>query len=96
MTQSLPDDARLRAAEAQMRRALGLAASTQARSAPIHTTSAAYGSHRQRRRFVRDGDVPVLFARRNHQPDRETGTSKRDAARQAMQFHAATRELSER
>ena len=58
MTQSLPDDARLRATEAQMRRALGLAASTQARSAPIHTTSATYGSHRQRHRFVRDGDVP--------------------------------------
>ena len=96
MTQSLLDDARLRATEAQMRRALGLAASTQARSAPIHTTSATYGSHRQRRRFVRDGDVPVLFIRRNRQPDRETGTNKRDAARQAMQFHAATGELSDR
>ena len=96
MTQSLPDDARLRAAEAQMRRALGLAASTQARSAPIHTTSATYGSHRQRHRFVRDGDVPVLFIRRNRQPDRETGTNKRHAARQAMQFHAATGELFER
>jgi hypothetical protein len=96
MTQSVLDDARLRATEAQMRRALGLAASTQARSAPIHTTSATYGSHRQRRRFVRDGDVPVLFIRRNRQPDRETGTNKRDPARQAMQFHAATRELFER
>ena len=96
MTQSLPDYARPRATEAQMRRALGLAASTQARSAPIHTTSATYGSHRQRRRFVRDGDVPVLFIRRNRQPDRETGTNKRDAARQAMQFHAATGERSER
>jgi hypothetical protein len=94
MTQSLPDDARLPAAEAQMRRALGLAASTQARSTPTHTTSASYGSHRQRHRFVRDGDVPVLFLRRIHQPDRETGANKRDVARQAMQFHAATRELS--
>ena len=33
---------------------------------------------------------------RNRQPDRETGTNKRDAARQAMQFRAATRELPER
>jgi hypothetical protein len=93
MTQSLPDYERLRATETQMRRALGLA-STQARSAPIRTTSVTDGSQRQR--FVRDGDVPVLFIRRNRQPDRGTGTNKRDAARQAMQFHAATGERSER
>ena len=42
------------------------------------------------------GMFRVLFIRRNRQPDRETGTNKRDAARQAMQFHAATGELSER
>jgi hypothetical protein len=94
MAQSLPDYERLRATETQMRRALGLAASTLARSAPIHTPNATYGSHRQRHRFVREGDVPVFFIRRNHQPDRETGTDKRDAARQAIQFLAATGERS--
>ena len=96
MPQSQPDDARLRATEAQMRRALGLAASTQVRSTPIHSTSATYESHRQRHRFVRDGEVPVIFIRRNHQPDREADANKRDAAKRAMQFHAAAGELSER
>ena len=69
-----------------MRRALGLAASTQARSTPIHSTSATYGSHRQRHRFVRDGDVPVIFIRRNHQPDRKLDTSNRNDGKQVMQY----------
>ena len=96
MPEILPDYARLRATEAQMRRALGLAASTQARSTPIHSTSATYGSHRQRHRFVRDGDVPVIFIRRNHQPDRKLDTSNRNDGKHVMQAHAAGGELSER
>jgi hypothetical protein len=96
MPQSQPDDARLRATEAQMRRALGLAASTQVRSTPIHSTSATYESHRQRHRFVRDGEVPVTFIRRNRYPVGVPGTNQLDTARQSVQFHTAARELSER
>jgi hypothetical protein len=96
MSESIPEYARLRATEAQMRRALGLAASTQGRSTPIHSTSATYGSHRQRHRFIRDGEVPVTFIRRNRYPVGEPGTNQLDAARQAMQFHAAAGERSER
>ena len=95
MSESLHDYARLRATEAQMRRALGLAANTQVRSTPIHSTSAAYGSHRQRHRFVRDGEVPVTFVRRNRYPVDEPGTNQLDAARKAVQFHAAAEERSE-
>ena len=87
MTQSLPDDARLRAAEAQMRRALGLAAGTQRdprpfirRVRPMDRIDNGIGS------FVM-GMFRVFFLRRNHKPDRETGTNKRDATRQAMRFH---------
>jgi hypothetical protein len=74
-----------------MRRALGLTATTQVRSTPIHSTSATYGSHRQRHRFVRDGEVPVTFIRRNRYPVGKPGTNQLDAARQAMQFPAAAR-----
>jgi hypothetical protein len=96
MSESRLDDARLRATEAQMRRALGLAANTQVRSTPIHSTSATYEPHRQRHRFVRDGEVPVTFIRRNRYPVGVPGTNQLDAARQSMQFHAVARELSER
>jgi hypothetical protein len=81
MSESLHDDASLRATEAQMRRALGLAANTQVRSTPIHSTSATYGSHRQKHRFIRDGEVPVTFVRRNRYPVSELGTNQLDAAR---------------
>ena len=96
MSEFRPDYARLRATEAQMRRALGLAASTQVRSTPINSTSATYGSHRQRYRFIRDGEVPVTFIRRNRYPVREPGTNQLEAARKAVQSHAAGREFSER
>ena len=97
MSESRPDDARLRATEAQMRRALGLAANTQVRSTPIHSTSATYEPHRQRQhRFVRDGEVPVTFIRRNRYPVGVPGTHQLDAARQSVQFHAVAGELSER
>jgi hypothetical protein len=66
MPESQPDYAHLRATEAQMRRALGLAASTQVRSTPVHSEIATYEPHRQRHRFVRDGEVPVTFIRRGH------------------------------
>ena len=83
MPQFPPDHAHLGATEAQMRRALGLAANTQVRSAPIHSTSTTYGPHRQKHQFVRDGEVPVTFIRRNRYPDGEPGTNQLDAARQS-------------
>ena len=95
MSESSPDYARLRAREAQMRRALGLGANTQVRFTPTHSTSATYGSHRQNHRFVSDGEVPVTFIRRNRYPVGEPGTNQLNAARKAVQFHAAARELSE-
>jgi hypothetical protein len=94
MSESRHDYARLRATEAQMRRALGLPANTQVRSTPIQVTGATYGSHRQGRRFIGDGEVPVTFIRRNRYPVGEPGTL--DAARQAMQSSAAAGKHSKR
>jgi hypothetical protein len=89
MTDSPSDDSRLRATETQMRHALGLLGDTPPRS----STS---GSQPQRRRFVRDGEVPVTVIRRDHQPDGELGTNQLDAARQAVRSEAAARERAER
>ena len=49
-----------------------------------------------RRRFVRDGEVPVTVIRRDHQPDVEPGTNQLDAARQAIRSEAMAREWAER
>ena len=89
MTDSPSDDARLRATETQMRHALGLRGGSSSRS----STS---GSQPQRRRFVRDGEVPVTVIRRDHQPDGEHGANQLDAARQAVRSEAAARERAER
>jgi hypothetical protein len=89
MTDSPSDDSRLRATETQMRHALGLHGGP-----PTRTTTS--GSQPQRRRFVRDGEVPVTVIRREHQPDREAGTNQLDAARQAVQSEAGVRERAER
>jgi hypothetical protein len=89
MTDSPSDDARLRATEAQMRHALGLRGGSSSRSSIS-------GSQPQRRRFVRDGEVPVTVIRRDHQPNREHGANQLDAARQAVRSEAAARERAER
>jgi membrane protein involved in colicin uptake len=89
MTDSPPDDARLRATETQMRNALGLRGDTPPRSS-------ASGSQPQRRRFVRDGEVPVTVIRRDHQPDGEHGANQLDAARQAIRSEATAKERAER
>jgi hypothetical protein len=49
-----------------------------------------------RRRFVRDGEVPVTVIRRDHQPDAEHGINQLDAARQAVRSEAMARERAER
>jgi hypothetical protein len=88
MTDSPPDDARLRATETQMRHALGLRGNTPRTSAS--------GSPPQRHRFVRDGEVPVTVLRRDHQPDGDQGAKKLDAARQAIRSEATAKEHAER
>jgi hypothetical protein len=96
MTDNVPDDARLRSAEAQMRRALGLrgdAPPAESNHQPATLTS---GSLSQRRRFVRDGEVPVTVVRREHHHDGEPGTNQLEAARQAIRSQAAATERAER
>jgi hypothetical protein len=89
MTDSSSDDARLRATETQMRHALGLRGGSSSRTSIS-------GLQPQRRRFVRDGEVPVTVLRRDHQPAGEHGANQLDAARQAVQSEAAARERAER
>ena len=93
MIDSLSDDARLRATEAQMRRALGLhsASSTQDRPVPPPTSPGA--SSPQRQRFVRDGEVPVSVIRRDQNDG--ANTNKLDAARQALREQIEARERAE-
>ena len=79
-----------------MRNALGLRGNTPSRSTADHPMTSASGSQPQRRRFVRDGEVPVTVIRRDHQPDVEPGTNQLDAARQAIRSEAMARERAER
>jgi uncharacterized protein with LGFP repeats len=96
MTDSPPDDARLRATEAQMRRALGLQGEASPRSEDEHLPNPTLGAHRLPRRFVRDGDVPVTVVRRDHHADGDASTNQLDAARQAVRAEAAARQHAER
>src|SRR5579872_2546851 len=87
------DDARLRATEAQMRRALGLGNATDARP---HTAPAApqHGSVvRPQRHFVRDGEVPVTVI---HRDESSSGTNQLEAARQTIRSLTAAKETAER
>ena len=93
MTDSLSDDERLRATEAQMRRALGLRNTSQTQAIPLPATPTASTSHPQRRRFVRDGEVPVSVIHRD-QGD-ASGTNALEAARQALREQVAAREHAE-
>jgi hypothetical protein len=77
-----------------MRRALGL--DRQSPRLPAHrslppTTS---GTHRSHRRFVRDGEVPVVVQNREHEGSAET--NKLDEAQQALREQIAAREQVER
>jgi hypothetical protein len=96
MTDSPPDDARLRSAEAHMRRVLGLRGDTQRHVATDYPATSTNGSHPQRRRFVRDGEVPVTVIHREPHPDGEPGSNHLQAARQALRSEAAAKERAER
>jgi DNA repair exonuclease SbcCD ATPase subunit len=90
MSEQSTDELRLRATEAQMRRALGLdntAPATVQNAHPIPSN----GSPTRRRQFVRDGEVPVTVV---HHDDHGT-TNKLEAARQALREQSAARERAE-
>jgi phosphoenolpyruvate-protein kinase (PTS system EI component) len=76
-----------------MRRALGLRTSSQTQAIPPPATPSASTSHPQRRRFVRDGEVPVSVIHRD-QGD-PSGTNALEAARQALREQVAAREHAE-
>ena len=92
MSETSVDELRLRATEVQMRRALGLQ-NTSANSASIVPSGLSGGTHPQRRRFVRDGEVPVTVIHRAD--DEGAGTNKLDSARQALREQIAAREHAE-
>jgi hypothetical protein len=96
MTDSPQDDARLRATEAQMRDALGLRGNTAPRSTSDHPMISTSGPQPPRRRFVRDGEVPVTVIRRDHQPDGQPGYKQLEAARQSIRSETMARQRAER
>jgi hypothetical protein len=95
MTEFSNDDSRLRAAEEQMRRALGLRDSGPAapQAPPVaRQVQAPNGAHRPHRRFVREGEVPVEVV--HHEGG--GGTNQLEAARQAIRALTTVREQTER
>src|SRR4051812_31372528 len=86
-----PADARLRATEIQMRRALGLDRDTPSEA---RTTPSTDRSYHQRRPFVRDGEVPVAIVRSIH--GRDDIAKQLDAACQALRAETAARQEAER
>ena len=87
------DELRLRVAEEQMRRALGLREnlSSVPQSAPPAAPARPAPPHR--RRFVRDGEVPVTLVHHDH--DDGAGINKITATRQALHEQVAARERAE-
>lgn len=96
MTESPPDDARLRTAEAQMRHALGLHDDASSHPPSNQMPTAPNGLHPQRRRFVRDGEVPVTIIHRDQHSDGASASNQLDAARQALRTETTLKERAER
>jgi len=76
-----------------MRHALGLRGKAPSRSTADHPSTSTGGSQTPKRRFIRDGEVPVTFIRRD--PDAAPGTNQLDTARQAIRSEAMARERAE-
>jgi hypothetical protein len=93
MSDSSNEELRLRATEEQMRRALGLR--EERSSAPQNASPAASpgAPHPYRRRFVREGEVPVIVVHRDH--DDGAGINRIDTVRQALREQVAARERAE-
>jgi hypothetical protein len=79
-----------------MRQALGLQGNSLPRSLPNDPTTIISGSYPPRRRFVRDGEVPVTVIHRDHHRDGEAVINQLEAARQAIRALTAAREQAQR
>lgn len=80
-----------------MRRALGLEENAPSKTLKTTlSTSIPSGSQPQRRRFVRDGDVPVTIVRRDQPHTDVPGKNQLEAAREALRLEVAARERVER
>ena len=101
------DDVRLRAAEAQMRHALGLDGQAQAPRGDEQPppqqgpTPDRLTLHRPPRRFVKDGEVPVTVVRRTHPAEAAANvapaaSNQLEAARQTIRSQAVATERAER
>src|SRR3954470_18102329 len=86
-----PDDP-----EARMRRALGLRGSSPTSPDSSPQTSVPNGQHPNRRRFVRDGEVPVTVIHRDHHQDDGHAGNQLEAARQSLREQEEARERAER
>lgn len=91
MNEQSTDELRLRATEAQMRRALGLGNPSPGKAQTVHPVAPG-NAHTHRRHFVRDGEVPVTVV---HHED-AGGRNKFDEARLALRDQIAAREHAER
>jgi hypothetical protein len=92
MTDSSADEVRVRATEAQMRRALGLQDASP-RSKGEYQPTPTIATRRPPRHFVRDGEVPVTFIHRDYRRDDPSG-SNLDTTRQALTEQTAATERS--
>jgi hypothetical protein len=94
MTDSSADEVRVRATEAQMRRALGLQDASP-RSKGEYQPTPTIATRRPPRHFVRDGEVPVTFIHRDYRRDDPSG-SNLDTTRQALTEQTAAKRHAER
>jgi peptidoglycan hydrolase CwlO-like protein len=79
-----------------MRRALGLQRSSPESPDPTPSASVPSGPHPNRRRLVRDGDVPVTVIHRDSHQDEGTGSNQLDTVRQSLRQQTEARERAER
>jgi hypothetical protein len=93
MSETPNDELRLHETEAQMRHALGLCNTSLSQATPPLATPTASTSHPQRRRFVRDGEVPVSVIHRDQND--AFGANALETARQAVREQVAARERAD-
>jgi len=79
-----------------MRRALGLQGETSSPAKPATPSPQLTVVHPQRRRFVRDGEVPVTMVHREHGQDESSISSQLDVTRRTLKDQTAAREQAER
>jgi hypothetical protein len=79
-----------------MRRALGLQGEASPATKPTASPVIVHPSHPQRRRFVRDGEVPVTLIHRDHSQEENSTVHQLDATRNALREQTTAREQAER